>query len=203
LNCDKQAFPHFGAFINNLHKDLTITMFNFPEEMYEYYAKEENWQSLIKHIKVELRCNALLYSQRVLFEDLCKVIEHSVGDLKYDRTLMDIINYTKEGFVDLHKIVEKKSLSEKNLEIVSDALPYITNDKGYEFNNGGIYNVKLFKSPSEQSKTRDILLNKGYSSNPIFAVACLLDISYTSCVYDYEILPQELHTNGRGQQTFK
>jgi radical SAM superfamily enzyme YgiQ (UPF0313 family) len=194
LKCDKQAFPYFGAFINNLHKDLAITMFNTPEEMYEYYAKEENWQSLIKFFKVELRCNALLYSERVLFEDLCKVIEHSVGALKYDKTLMDILNYTKEGFVDLHKIAEKKSLSEKNLEIVADALSYITSDKEYEFNSGGIYNIKLFKSPSEQSKTRDILLNNGYSSNPVFAVACLLDISYASCVYDYEILPQESNT---------
>jgi len=193
LNCDKQAFPHFGEFINNLHNDLTKTMFNSSEELYGYYAKEENWSSLRDFIKVELRCNALLYSDHVLFEDLCKVIEHSVGGLTHDRTLMDILNYTKEGFVDLHKIIEKEGLSEKNLEIVADALPYITNDKEYEFNNGDTYNIKFFKSPSEQSKARDILLNNGYSSNPVFAVACLLDISYESCVYDYEILPQELN----------
>ena len=142
---------------------------------------------------MELRCNALLYSERVLFEDLCKVIEHSVGGLTHDRTLMDILNYTKEGFIDLHKIVEMKSLSEKNLEIVADALPYITNDNEYEFSNGDTYNIKLFKSPNEQSKTRDILLNNRYLSDPIFAVACLLDISYESCVYNYEILPQELN----------
>jgi len=193
LNCDKQAFPFFGEFINNLYNDLTKTMFNSSEEMNEYYGKDENWSSLSSFIKVELRCNALLYSERVLFEDLCKVIEHSVGGLTHDRTLMDILNYTKEGFIDLHKIVEMKSLSEKNLEIVADALPYITNDNEYEFSNGDTYNIKLFKSPNEQSKTRDILLNNRYLSDPIFAVACLLDISYESCVYNYEILPQELN----------
>ena len=194
LKCDRQAFPHFGMLVDNVYEDLNKTMFNTVEEMHEYCAEDENWQSLMKFIKVELKGNALLYSGRVLFEDLCKAIEHSVGDFKDDRTFNDILMHTREGFVDLDKIAENNSLPEKNLEIVADALPYITNDKEYEFNNGDTCNIKLSKSQSEQSKARDILLNNGYSSDQTFAVACLLDISYASCVYDYEILPQESNT---------
>ena len=194
LKCDRQAFPHFGMLVDNVYEDLNKTMFSTVDEMQEYCAEDGNWQSLMEFIKVELKGNALLYSGRVLFEDLCKVIEHSVGDLKDDRTFNDILMYTREGFVDLDKIAVNNSLPEKNLEIAAGALPYITNDKEYEFTNGGTYNIKLSKSPSEQSKTRDILLNNGYSSNPVYAVACLLGTSYESCVYDYEILPQVSNT---------
>lgn len=110
INCERKVAPKFVDLISNIRQELRDTMFNSVDELKNYYSNYENWKSLLKFTKVEYKYNALLYSDHLLFEDLCCAIEHSVGDIVHDKTFEDLMSYTREKFIDIDRIADSEIL---------------------------------------------------------------------------------------------
>lgn len=188
MRCDSKAFPRVSGLLQSLRRDLLAVMYRTPEEMREYYATDDRWQSLLSYVRVELRHNALLYNDPAMYRELVSLIEQIlVAAVGGDRVLQDLIAYTRENFVDLRAIADGAPCPEKRLRLVGPAVRYITNANGVNTVNGNGHELILYKSPDDQSATREFLLKYGYHANPVSAIERLLGARYTSVAYDCRV----------------
>lgn len=181
-----EAFADFSELLEDFKRDVDAVMFEDREAMLEHFYKEENWASLMSYIRVELRYNAMLYSDHDLHDQMNLAIRCAIGELGLDGdpVIEDLMTYIQANFVDVHSIVKNEPCPEKVLNISGTALRYIDHPDDQEIDETMHYDLVLRKSLEDQAATREFLLEYEYTDDPINAIERLLGARYASVIYD-------------------
>jgi hypothetical protein len=181
------SFSRFSDMLVTFRQDVDAVMFDDQEEMRKHFYEEENWQSLLSYIRVELRYNAMLYSDYDLHKQMCLAVEVAITELGLgdDEVLKDLLAYVRANFVDVHGIVKDEPSPVQTLSVSGAALQFIEKAAGVKLEDSERYEVVLRKSPEDQAATKQFLLDHDYTSDPINAIERLLGARYTSVIHDY------------------
>ncbi|MBF0397168.1 MAG: cobalamin-dependent protein [Desulfobacterales bacterium] len=184
----KTKFPLLSELLNEINRDFNSILFDSPDEMRRFYYDKQNWSNLLKYIRVELKYNAILFTNIPIHNELCDCIEQLMVNEFSDSILKELLLYTKMNIMDVEALMNGFKVIEKSLILSGKAVKYIIGKETQDFKADLNYEIKLYKSENDQSHLKDLLINFGYSQNPIYAIERVLGGHTSLLIYDRSII---------------